>query len=134
MKAILKLLSGLFLLIIAGCAPGPYQALDALEKLGADKVEIKKVLLECGMLNPHDAYMIDNRELSINANTSIYACLSQAGFHSKLGGDWRDRCRNYNAEDLPICVPGAVIPKRSVERRLKSAYCQKYQNKPECQP
>ncbi|WP_254473155.1 hypothetical protein [Bartonella sp. B1098] len=134
MKTTLKLLSGLVLLIIAGCAPGPHQALDALEKLGADKVEIKKVLLECGMLNPHDAYMIDNRELSINANTSIYACLSQAGFHSKLGWDWRDRCRNYNAEDLPICVPGTVIPKRSVERRLKSAYCQKYKTAPECEP
>ncbi|WP_019219056.1 MULTISPECIES: hypothetical protein [Bartonella] len=39
-----------------------------------------------------------------------------------------------SAFNLPICRPGAVMPQRSVERRLNSPYCKKYKNALECQP
>ncbi|WP_308743603.1 hypothetical protein, partial [Bartonella henselae] len=135
MKKTLQLLSCIALLIVAGCNMFDEQlALDMWAKPGADQLEVKKALLECGMPSPYNDSM-NSKDLSMNANAAVNMCLVKAGFYHKLFKvGLRDRCHNYNAEDLPICVPGSVIPKRSVERRLKSAYCQKYKNKPECQP
>ncbi|GAA5103195.1 hypothetical protein [Bartonella acomydis] len=133
MKKILKLLSGMFLFIIAGCdSEQPARtSLDVWEKSGADQIEIKKALLECGIER------LDGRldtEISLderlNAEETERLCMIQAGFHDKLGMvKW---CEKY--EHLPICQPGAVIPQRSIDRRLNSPYCKEHKEQPECQP
>lgn len=65
-----------------------------------------------------------------NAEESVNTCMIQAGFQDKLGRvKW---CEKY--ENLPICQPGAVIPQRSVERRLNSPHCKENKEQPECQP
>ncbi|WP_375670104.1 MULTISPECIES: hypothetical protein [unclassified Bartonella] len=133
MKQTLKLLSAITLLSIAGCqfnkpAPG---YVTAWEKPGADLTEAGKALLECGMPSFIDADP-ENDNRSFNQKATIYACMVQAGFRDKVGrGTW---CENHKAENLPICRPGAVIPRPSVKKRLNSPFCKKYKNAPECKP
>ncbi|WP_144756103.1 hypothetical protein [Bartonella saheliensis] len=134
MKQILKLLSGLILLSITGCnidKPSPGY-IYMWERPGADFTEVGKALLECGMPSPYDADP-ETRNLSINAIETIHGCMLQSGFHykDKWGGGW---CENFKEENLPICRPGAVIPQRSVKRRLNSPFCKKYKNSRKCQP
>ncbi|WP_375635130.1 MULTISPECIES: hypothetical protein [unclassified Bartonella] len=135
MKQTLKLLSAVTLLGIAGCqfnkTPGGY--LSAWEKNGVtDFTEIGKALLECGMPAPYDVFP-ENRNLSNNAIATIHACMVQSGFRYKdeRGGGW---CVNHKAENLPICRPGAVVPQRSVKKRLNSPFCKKHPEQYECYP
>ncbi|OLL48341.1 hypothetical protein [Bartonella henselae] len=135
MKQTLKLLGAVILFIITGCQFNklPPGDVAAWEKNGVtDFTEVGKALLECGLPSLIDADT-ENRNLSYNANATIDACMLQAGFRYKydVGGGW---CGNHKAENLPICRPGAVIPQRSVKKRLNSPYCKKYKNAPECQP
>ncbi|WP_208442088.1 hypothetical protein [Bartonella raoultii] len=133
MKQILKLLSGLILVSITGCnidKPSPGY-IYMWEKPGADFTEIGKALLECGMPSPYDADP-ETRNLSINAIETIHGCMLQSGFYYK--DKWGGWCGNHKAENLPICRPGAVIPKRSVKKRLNSPFCKKYKNSRKCQP
>ncbi|MEL6088583.1 hypothetical protein [Bartonella schoenbuchensis] len=133
MKQILKLLSGIALLSIAGCQfnKPPEGYLTAWEKPGADFTEIGKALLECGMPTPYDKDP-ENQKQSINAKATIYACMIQDGFRDKAGGGtW---CENYKSENLPICQPGAVIPRRSVKKRLNSPFCKQHPEQYECYP
>ncbi|WP_212112314.1 hypothetical protein [Bartonella queenslandensis] len=138
MKQILKLLSSLILLNIAGCnidkpAPG---YLSVWEKNGVtDFTEVGKALLECGMPTPYDIDP-ENQQQSINAKATTYACMLQSGFRYKdeevaRGGGW---CYTFKEKNLPICQPGAVIPQRSVEKHLNSPFCKKYKNSRKCQP
>ncbi|EJF74440.1 hypothetical protein MCO_01866 [Bartonella sp. DB5-6] len=133
MEQTLKLLSAITLLSIAGCQfnkpPGGY--LSVWEKPGADFTEIGKALLECGMPTPYDKDP-ENRKLSNNAIGSIEACMLQSGFRDKVGGG--TMCENHKAENLPICRPGAVIPQRSVKKRLNSPFCKKHPEQYECYP
>ncbi|WP_375675982.1 hypothetical protein [Bartonella sp. CL42QHWL] len=134
MKQTLKLLGAVTLLSITGCqfnkTPGGY--LSAWEKNGVTNfTEIGKALLECGMPTPYDVDP-ENRKQSINAKATIYACMVQSGFRDKVGGGtW---CKNHKAENLPICRPGAVIPRRSVKKRLNSPFCKKHPEQYECYP
>ncbi|UTO28648.1 hypothetical protein [Bartonella harrusi] len=135
MKRTLKLLLGLAFLTIAGCDienidKPPPGYVNMWEKAGADSTEVGKALLECGMPSLIDPDS-ENRKNSINAKATTYACMVQAGFHYKGSGDW---CYTFREENLPICRPGAVIPKRSVEKRLNSPFCKQYKNADECQP
>ncbi|QEE12019.1 hypothetical protein MNL01_03180 [Bartonella krasnovii] len=132
MKKILKLLSGMVLASIAGCNidKPPPGYLSMWEKPGADFTEIGKALLECGMPTPYDVDP-ESENISINAKATIHACMIQSGFHYKGRGNW---CYTFKEENLPICRPGAVIPQRSVKRRLNSPFCKKYKNAPECKP
>ncbi|WP_375674701.1 hypothetical protein [Bartonella sp. CL100XZDX] len=135
MKYILKLLSGLVLLSVIGCnidkpAPG---YMYMWEKPGADFTEVGKALLECGMPTPYDEDS-ETQKLTPNAMVSIDACMVQSGFRYKNrveGGGW---CYTFKEDNLPNCQPGAVIPKRSVEKRLNSPFCKRYKNADECQP
>ncbi|EJF87274.1 hypothetical protein [Bartonella rattimassiliensis] len=133
MKQILKLLSGIALFVMAGCAlEQPSQtAVDAWEKFGADQIEIKKALLECGIQHLDGRFDPEkSADERFNAEESVNACMIQAGFQDKLGRvKW---CEKY--ENLPICQPDAVIPQRSVERRLNSLHCEEHKKQPECQP
>ncbi|WP_375696469.1 hypothetical protein [Bartonella sp. AP331QHHD] len=134
MKQTLKLLSAVTLLSIAGCQfnKTPPGDVAAWKKPGAGFTEVGKALLECGLPSLINADT-ENRKLSYNANATIDACMLQAGFRYKydVGGGW---CGNYKAENLPICRPGAVIPRPSVKKRLNSPYCKKYKNALECKP
>ncbi|WP_375682212.1 hypothetical protein [Bartonella sp. CE47NXGY] len=138
MKQTLKLLGAVTLLGIAGCqfnkTPGGY--LSAWEKNGVTNfTEVGKALLECGMPTPYDVDP-ENRKQSINAKATIYACMLQSGFRYKdeevarAGGP----CYTFRAENLPICRPGAVIPQRSVKKRLNSPFCKKHPEQYECYP
>ncbi|WP_396584094.1 hypothetical protein [Bartonella grahamii] len=134
MKMLFNLLSLLILLTVAGCdienidkpAPG---YVSMWEKSGADSTEVGKALLECGMPSLIDPDS-ENRKQSINAKATTYTCMIQAGFRDRYGGPYW--CYNY--KDLPICQPGAVIPKRNVEKRLNSPFCKRYKNASECKP
>ncbi|WP_273760676.1 hypothetical protein [Bartonella sp. ML70XJBT.G] len=133
MKQILRLLSCTALLVIIGCQfnkppPGYFMV---WEKSGANQLEVKKALLECGMPAPYDVFP-ENRNLSNNAIGTIEACMIQAGFRDKVGGG--TMCENHKAENLPICRPGAVIPQRSVKKRLNSPFCKKHPEQYECYP
>ncbi|OLL50064.1 hypothetical protein [Bartonella henselae] len=134
MKQTLRLLGAVTLLGIAGCQfnKTPTSSIGAWEKPGADFTEIGKALLECGMPTPYDRDP-ENDNRSFNQMATIDACMVQAGFRYKydVGGGW---CGNHKAENLPICRPGAVIPQRSVKKRLNSPFCKKYKKEPECQP
>ncbi|UTO28646.1 hypothetical protein [Bartonella harrusi] len=134
MKQLLKLLSTITLLSIAGCQfnKPPSGYLTAWEKPGADFTEVGKALLECGMLTPYDKDP-ENQKLSDNAWATIDACMVQAGFRYKDTevGTW---CDVFKEKNLPICRPGAVIPQRSVKRRLNSPFCKQYKNSRKCQP
>ncbi|WP_273788687.1 MULTISPECIES: hypothetical protein [Bartonella] len=133
MKQILKLLGVVTLLNIAGCQfnKTPSSSLAMWEKPGADFTEVGKALLECGMPAPYDVFP-ENRNLSNNAWATIHACMIQSGFRYKdQRGGW---CVNHKAENLPICQPGAVIPRRSVKKRLNSPFCKKHPEQYECYP
>ncbi|WP_208438718.1 MULTISPECIES: hypothetical protein [Bartonella] len=134
MKQTLKLLSTVTLLIITGCnidKPPPGEV-ATWEKNGVtDFTEVGKALLECGMPSLIDADP-ENRKLSYNAWATIDACMVQSGFRDKVGGGtW---CENHKAENLPICRPGAVIPRPSVKKRLNSPFCKKHPEQYECYP
>ncbi|WP_208432258.1 hypothetical protein [Bartonella henselae] len=133
MKQTLKLLGVVTLLGIAGCQfnKTPTSSIGAWEKPGADFTEIGKALLECGMPTPYDRDP-ENDNRSFNQKATVYACMVQAGFRDKVGGGtW---CENHKVENLPICRPGAVIPQRSVKKRLNSPFCKKHPEQYECQP
>ncbi|MDM9998945.1 hypothetical protein QVL68_08040 [Bartonella henselae] len=119
---------------IAGCHLGgpPTSSIGMWEKPGADFTEIGKALLECGMPTPYDRDP-ENDNRSFNQMATVYACMVQSGFHyeNEHEGGW---CYTFRAENLPICRPGAVIPQRSVKKRLNSPFCKKYKNAPECKP
>ncbi|WP_208434267.1 hypothetical protein [Bartonella taylorii] len=132
MNTLFKPLSAMILLSIpAGCegffAPPPGY-LYMWEKPGADFTEVGKALSECGMPTPYNEDS-ENREVSNNAWATIHACMVQSGFHYKGTNNW---CYAYKEENLPICQLGAVIPQRSVKRRLNSLYCKKNPVQPEC--
>ncbi len=76
MKQILKLLSGLILLNIAGCNinKSPPRVLSAWEKPRADFTEEGKALLGCGMPTSYDVFP-ENQQQSINAKATTYACM-----------------------------------------------------------
>ncbi|WP_459778949.1 hypothetical protein, partial [Bartonella henselae] len=119
MKQILKLFSGIVLVSIAGCNidKPPPGYIYMWEKNGVtDFTEVGKALLECGMPTPYDVDP-ENQKLSPNDMVSIDACMVQAGFRYKGRSNW---CYTFKEDNLPNCRPGAVIPQRSVKKRLNS--------------
>lgn len=120
---ILLLLSGLY-----GCK-GSFQPLppeyELWRKEGATTLEIKKVILECGVSSPRGGVVSEGR--SQNEIILSHKCIASAGyiyfdpFKGKLDLNNEYGCRR--SHDLPACQPGAEIPTPSVERRLNSRYC-----------
>ncbi|WP_208431465.1 hypothetical protein [Bartonella doshiae] len=137
MKQTLKLLSTVTLLSIAGCQfnKPPVSSIGAWKKPGADFTEIGKALLECGMPTPYDKDP-ENQNRSFNQMATIDACMLQSGFRYKDEEVWRQGgwCYTFKAENLPICRPGAVIPRPSVKKRLNSPFCKKHPEQYECKP
>ncbi len=57
--------------------------------------------------------------LDLNQFASIEICMGQSGFRPSFTiQEW---CENHKSDNLPICRPGAVMPQRSVEKRLNIA-------------
>ncbi|WP_273757073.1 hypothetical protein [Bartonella sp. MM73XJBT] len=132
MKRIFKLLSGIILFIMAGCyQEQPSRTIvDAWEKAGADQIEIKKALLECGILHLDGRLNIEmSLDKKLNEEEAKRLCMIQAGFHEKFG--MVKLCEKH--ENLPICQTDAIIPQRNVDRRLNSPHCKEYKEQPECQ-
>lgn len=124
----MKKLFVLFLLAeLYGCRgafqPLPYEY-ELWRKEGATELEIKKIILECGISHPLGG---GAEGRSQNEIVLSHKCIENAGyiyfdpFKGKLDLNKEYGChRNY---DLPACQPGAEIPTPSVERRLNSRYC-----------
>lgn len=108
---------------------------------GATKQEIEIVYLECGFPVPGD-FRDFSKELLVKlgfddvdkqyaALAAKYHCMKDAGFPI---GKLNDPCQvGYGRSFWPACQPGAVIPKRSVENRLNSSYCNFYPKAKVCQ-
>ncbi|GAA5113216.1 MULTISPECIES: hypothetical protein [Bartonella] len=119
MKKTLKLLSCMAFLSTAGCV-------NQISSL-SPRLWRQKILLECGVPDLDKVVALD-----LNQFASIEICLGQSGFRPSFTiQEW---CENHKSDNLPICRPGAVMPQRSVERRLKSPYCKRHKNALECQP
>lgn len=65
---------------------------------------------------------------SLNQMILISKCMKASGF------PYRDTGTCDRWKDLPACKPDAVIPTRSAENRLNSAYCKTYPETRLCQP
>lgn len=99
---------------------------------GASEYEIRMALLECGSSIPGDP--IEYRtvpEGGLNEDILVQECMQNAGFpftgRKDTCAGWKDTVTGRHIPaDYPACKPGAVIPVRSVENRLKSPYCKAY--------
>ncbi|WP_208436877.1 hypothetical protein [Bartonella tribocorum] len=119
MKKTLKLLSCIALLTTTGCINSIPSLSPALWR--------NKILLECGVPDLNKVVALD-----LNQFASIEICMGQSGFRPSFTiQEW---CENHKSDNLPICRPGAVMPQRSVEKRLNSLFCKRSPIQPECQP
>jgi len=106
---------------------------------GASESEIRLALLECGSNVPGDVrefYKPGGNgflfpRLPSNDFMLVVKCMQNAGL---TNSEFKNECNHPNAKDLPACKPDAVIPKRSVENRINSPYCQIYAKTKICQP
>jgi hypothetical protein len=129
----------LCLFLLAGCgtdfsirnidkpAPLPY---ESWVKSGASELDVKKALLECGDPAPNTTGFIYEKALGmkdldaqLNHQFLTGACMEKSGFRLRWGDTIAKYCSWDRHRHLPACQPGAVIPERSVERRLNSWYC-----------
>lgn len=99
---------------------------------GASELEIRIALLECGASIPGDPMEYQAvRYGGVNEILLVEKCMEVSGFPIK---DRLNTCAGrkdtvtgrHIPADYPACKPGAVIPVRSVENRLKSPYCKAY--------
>ncbi|WP_412057405.1 hypothetical protein [Bartonella sp. DGB2] len=101
-------------------------------------VQIKKSMLECGYLEP---WGINEPSAKMKINDEVMArrCMEQAGY-TQISTPivFSDVCLRNDKPHPPACAPDAIIPKPSVEKRLKSTYCRTQyrrfysQKPPEC--
>ena len=98
-------------------------------KRGTSELEIRKALLECGKPAPNVtvemysyAFGIKDDDAWFNKSFEGSACMENAGFKPRQY-TVKEYCSWERYRHLSICQPGAVIPTRSVERRLNSWYC-----------
>jgi len=126
--------------ILPGCSlghldqpPGPIHELYV--KKGADKLEVKKALMECGYPAPYyvtwQGYGLTDNEVIMHTK-----CMEKSGFKTLEYAASSVGCNTFREENLPACQPNAVIPSRSVSRRLNSAYCKEWKDEhlPVCEP
>ena len=98
-------------------------------KPGASDFEIKKALLECGVLNPYYP-MYDDTRLTLNEVARYQLCMQKDGFVYNL--QTNTFCRNY--PNLDACKPENTdsIPARDINLRLNSQFCKRIQQFEEC--
>lgn len=125
-------------LLLTGCAgyrlanldKPASEACEAWTKPGTTQLEVKKALLECGAPSPSpDAWAyeygmgIKDPDSRLNRIFLTDACMERAGYTIRWGDSVKKYCSWDRHKHLPACQPGAVIPERSVERRLTSWFC-----------
>jgi hypothetical protein len=108
--------------------PAP-RSYEGWVKPGAGLLDVKKALLECGA--PH--YDLDSNTWAAIGVTDdaermsrsflVDRCMENGGFIDRWGDTVKKYCSWDRHKHLPACQPGAVIPQRSVERRLNSWLC-----------
>ena len=129
-------------LTLSGCLKSSFKPIPPYYQLwskpGASPLNVKVALLECGWPSPSPSgYGADVASMSANDKTLADLCMEKSGFISKDPFNGYRQSRTCNAPwtaKFPACQPDAVIPTRSVERRLNSEYCKTW-GKPtlECQ-
>ena len=150
MRLLLKfrriLLCGFVCCGLTGC-PGPVRIptawVDSFTSNVATRDDVRTALLECGSSVPgRDMEFVmpgGKRFPNTDSNklVSIAKCMEISGFPNKHPYDlctgWTENGKHV-PNNLPACQPDAVIPKRSVENRLNSLYCQHYPKVSICQP
>ena len=119
--------------IISGCVSNYFQPpkpeYEYWRKNKQSTIQIKKALLECGKPSPSPtirtyefAFGYSSAEKRRNHSLTANACMEAAGFKD-VTTTVREVCTWDHRDHLPICQPGAEIPKRSVDRRLNSWWC-----------
>lgn len=127
----------LFLPLLIACTRGfkpPPNTYETWEKKGETFLDIKRALLECGYRNPTGG----GNGWDMDATILAQKCMLAEGYiqksRIKVCSGWitADGVKHKNTS--PACQPDAIIPTRSVVRRLNSYYCTNYgKNTPECQ-
>lgn len=140
MKVSVRLAAILASILLAGC--GEYVARnlhmgeparlpdESWMKHDATRLDVRKALLECGSPSTQTDRFVYEKSLRITDGDDMlshslltHACMENSGFVYWRKGKFTDYCTVYREKHLPACQPGAVIPERSVERRLNSWYC-----------
>jgi len=104
--------------------------LTKTEQERQNNIRSLRAQLECGA--PTDSTL--SRRERLNAYAASNFCMEKSGYHGEVvsGGffpGWsfsqsaRGWCQLHTKDNLPACQPGAPVPVRSAERRLKSDYC-----------
>jgi hypothetical protein len=131
--------------MLAGC-PGalnvPSAWVDSFTRNGATTSEVRAALLECGSSVPGSSLEYrtpEGKEFppAFETYESIWLgrCMKNSGFSYKDDRTCAGGTDINGKLVIPApCKPDAVIPKRSVENRLKSPYCKVYPKTEICQP
>ncbi len=106
---------------------------EIYQKNGLGEIEVRKALLECGMEDPIGYLKLDTgKNDKEKVESMVYAemCMFNDGFTRK---NFKSICSQ--SPHFEACKPenAQFIPKRSVERRLSSAYCKTYPRADACQ-
>lgn len=129
--------------LMTGCIKSSFQPIPPLYMLwvksGASHLDVKMALMECGWPSPNPSgYGQDTADMSPNDRALTNLCMEKSGFATKdpfNGYKLIPTCEQPYQVKYPACQPNAIIPTRSVERRLNSAYCKGYgKNTSECLP
>ena len=132
------------LLALGGCSaihgpfsvtakPGP-PLYEEYKKPGATQLDVKRALLECGEPATTSSEFVyekalgmRDREEQVNYRLLTGHCMENSGFLVlSVTGRWHtsvEVCSRDIHKRRPACQPGAIIPQRSVERRLNSWWC-----------
>ena len=135
------LMAGLISLALLGCTPfGGFKSIPdtylLYRKNGSSDFETQKALLECGYANPYSGVPDWSNDVGYEGyyeqEPLRRGCMLKDGFVDKLNND--SLCKHPNYRLTPACQPDAVIPTRSIERRLNSVFCKQYPRAQVCQP
>lgn len=139
--------------VVIGCTPfggfkPPSPEWERWHKSGVNTLGVQKAMLECGYVGLIDKHpsvpwrdsatgeLLSLEGIGRDVNYLAYRCMKQDGFVYRkdfLGtGDWCDY--PPSAAKYSACHPEAVVPMRTVERRLNSVECRHFSNKEFCHP
>lgn len=119
------------LIFFSGCIKASFQPIPPLfmlwKKPGATQLEVKMALLECGKPSPNPTgYGAEVANISPNERVLADLCMEKSGFVTQdpfSAYKVVPTCKQSYHASFPACQPDAIIPTRSVERRLNSWYC-----------
>jgi hypothetical protein len=118
----------LFAIVFGGCSiPKPLQpppdAYEVWKKPGANELDVKKALMECGYPSPFGGGRYD---FSINQFILANLCMEGNGYTEikDWGRGWRSLfCPASEAHNPQACQGKSDVPKMKVNRRINSKFC-----------